>query len=260
MTPSPVLTPLCVADDDTFWPWHRWPEFSRWKNPGATVVVVPLAGLADWGLGHALDAEETVLLHLLRAASRARPASIPLLVVPPLRFVLGPTAGCAFAVEPPVAHAFVSDVLRSIAASGFRKIVLYNSSPWNEELIAAAARDNRIALGLQIFRISLSGLGLDLHPTRASATTRRNFQTLVTALTGSEPEPPRAGYAHAPAPRDWGDERVFPLPEPAVPLDRARVEGAATLSAAAAQLVALLGEIHARAPLPNEGKILPAQP
>lgn len=260
MTPMPALTPLCVADDATFWPWRRWPEFSRWENPAATVVVVPLAGMADWGLGHALDAEETVLMHVLRAASRARPATLPLLVVPPLRFVLGPGTGCAFAVAPPVAHAFVSDVLGSIAASGFRKVVLYNSSPWNEEFIAAAARDNRIALGLQIFRISLSGLGLDLHPTRSTAATRRKFQTLVTALTGREPEPPPADTARAPAEPNWGDEDVFPLTEPAVPFNLAQAESKATVAAAAQHLVSLLGEIHARAPLAHDGAILPAQP
>ena len=79
------LAPLCIANAATFWPWHRWPEFARWENPAATVVV-PLAGTADWGLDHALDAEETVLMHVLRAASRARPATLLLLVVPPLRW------------------------------------------------------------------------------------------------------------------------------------------------------------------------------
>jgi len=260
MTAAPAVTPLCVADDATFWPWHRWPEFARWENPAATVVVVPLAGTADWGLGHALDAEETVLMHVLRAASRARPTTLPLLVVPPLRFVLGPGAGCAFAVEPPVAHAFVSDVLGSIAAAGFRKIVLYNSSPWNEDFIAAAARDNRVALGLQLFRISLSGLGLDLHPTRSTAATRRTFQTLVTALTGREPEPPPADAARPSAAREWGDERIFPLPGPAVPFNLAQTESEATVAVAAQHLASLLSEIHACAPLAHDGNIHPAQP
>lgn len=254
-----ALPPLCVADDATFWPWHRWPEFSRWPEPARPLVIVPLAGTADWGLGHALDAEETVLLHVLRAASQARPASLPLLVTPPLRFVLGPDPGCAFAVDPPVAHRLVAEVLGSIAAAGFRKVVLYNASPWNEEFIAAAARDNRIALGLQIFRISLSGLGLDLHPTRAAAGTRQRCQTLVTALTGCEPDAPAAD-AIAPPTRLWGDERVFPLAEPAVPLEAARTAGAAILAAAAQKLLSLLGEIHARAPLPHGGKIVSAQP
>jgi creatinine amidohydrolase len=256
MNPSPPLTPLCVADDTTFWPWRRWPEFARWPDPAETVVIVPLAGLADWGLGHPLDAEETVLLHVLRAASLQRPASLPLLVIPPLRFVLGPDPGCAFAIDPPTAHGLVAEVLGSIAVPGFRKVVLYNASPWNEEFIAAAARDNRIALGLQIFRISLSGLGLDLHPTRSSS--RRKFQTLVTALNGREPEPPVAAPT-APENRGWGDERVLPLAEPALPLAAARVEAETTLAAAAKKLLSLLGEIQARAPLAHGGRVRPAQ-
>ena len=36
------LTPLSIAAAATFWPWHRWPEFSRRENLAATVVVPPL--------------------------------------------------------------------------------------------------------------------------------------------------------------------------------------------------------------------------
>jgi creatinine amidohydrolase len=253
---APRLTPLCVADHSTFWPWHRWPEFSRWSNPAATLVIVPLCGLADWGLGHALDVEETVLMHVLRAASEQRPAALSLLVTPPVRFVLGPDPGCAFAVDPPVAHAQLAELLGSIAVSGFRRVILYNASPWNEEFIAAAARDNRIALGLQIFRIS--GLGLDLHPTRS--TSRRKVQTLVTALTGREPDPVSAATPVAPATSPWGDERVHALREPALTLAAAQAEAPATLATAASQLLGLLGEIHAYPPLAHGGRILPAQP
>ena len=74
-------TPLCIADDTTFWPWHRWPEFHRWPERERTLVVVPLAGSADWGLGHPLDAEETVLMGVLRETSLRRPAGLRLLVV-----------------------------------------------------------------------------------------------------------------------------------------------------------------------------------
>jgi creatinine amidohydrolase len=252
----PVVTPLCVADDATFWPWRRWPEFSPWPAPAETLVIVPLAGLADWGLGHALDAEETVLMAVLRAASLRRPAALPLLVVPPLRFVLGPDPGCAFAVDPPVAHSLVAEVLGSIAASGFRKVVLYNSSPWNEEFIAAAARDNRLAHRLQIFRISLSGLGLDFHPVRSGS--RVQLQTVVTALTGQEPSAAPA----APAPekkRSWGDETVGPLTGPALSVAAARLAAGPIIDAAAGRLLALLGEIQARPPLAHDGAVPPAK-
>jgi creatinine amidohydrolase len=213
------VTPLCIADDATFWPWHRWPEFHRWPDRERTLVILPLAGSADWGLGHPMDSEETVLLSVLREASQQRPSNLPLLVLPPVRFVLGPDAGCAFAVDPPLAHGLLAELLASVSASGFRKVVLYNSSPWNEELIAAVARDNRIALGLQIFRVSLSGLGLDLHPTRSQS--RGQFQTLVTALTGREPEALPVEVT-APATRPWGDERVYPLLNAPLPLEAAR--------------------------------------
>jgi creatinine amidohydrolase/Fe(II)-dependent formamide hydrolase-like protein len=255
-TPEPA--PLCIAEPETFWPWRRWPEFSRWPNRAETIVIVPLAGLADWGLGHALDVEETVLMHVLRVASGRRPASLPLLVIPPLRFVLGPDPGCAFTLDAPTAHAQVAEVLGSIASAGFKRVVLYNASPWNEEFIAAAARDNRIALRLQIFRISLSGLGLDLHPTRSA--TRRQVQTLVTALTGREPESPAPDAAAEPTPRAWGDERVYPLTGAPLDLAAARAAAPALLTTAADKLVSLLGEIHARPPLAHDGIIRPAQP
>ncbi len=254
---APLTPPLCLADDATFWPRFRWPEFSRWPDPASTLVVLPLAGMADWGLGHALDAEETLLLSILLAASQRRPPSLPLLVTPPLRFVLGPDSGCAFAVDPPVAHALVAEVVASIAASGFRRVVLFNSSPWNEELIAAAARDLRIAHGLQIFRISLSGLGLDLHPTRSRD--RRKVQTLLTALTGRTPDA-SVGELSVPPARGWGDESVRPLGGSPQSLAAAIAESAPILAEAATHLLSLLGEIHARPPLAHDGVIPPAVP
>lgn len=167
MTPA-----LCNADDTTFWAWRRWPEFARWKNPGDTVVVIPLAGFCDWGLGRPLDAEESVLLGILRAASESRTPGHSLLVTPPLRFVVGPDPRCAFAVDVPTAHAFIAEVMASVAAAGFRRVVLFNASPWNEELVVAASRDLRIALGIAVFTIQLSALGLDFQPTRTPDRTR----------------------------------------------------------------------------------------
>ena len=167
MTPA-----LCNTDDTTFWAWRRWPEFARWENPGGTLVVVPLAGFCDWGLGRPLDAEESVLLGVLRAASESRAPGHSLLITPPLRFVVGPDPRCAFSVDVPTAHAFIAEVVASVAAAGFRRVVLFNASPWNEELVIAASRDLRIALGIAVFTIQLSALGLDFQPTRMPDRTR----------------------------------------------------------------------------------------
>jgi len=236
---------LCVADGATFWAWHSSPKIGAWPNPAATVVVVPMAGMADWGLGHPLDAEETVLMHVLRDACRLVVREKRPLVVPPLRFVFGADPACAFPVDQPTAHSLIAEVAASVAAAGFRKIALVNASPWNEELCGAAARDLRVSRGLNMFQVHLSAIGLDFHPQRSRS--RRSVQTLLTSLYKAEPEPagPPAP-ARAPA---WGEEPVLPLPGPALGLDAAHTEGAAILAAAAGRLAGLLSDIHDRAPL-----------
>jgi hypothetical protein len=243
-TPAP-FPPLCVADEATFWPWYSSPRIGAWPNREGTLVILPLAGMADWGLGHPLDAEETVLMPVIRDACRLVPGGKKPLVVPPLRFAFGADPGCAFAVDPPTAHGLIAEVAASVGAAGFRKVAIVNSSPWSEELCNAAARDLRLSRGLHMFHVHLSALDLDFHPVRSRS--RRNLQTLLTALTGREPEPVAAG-APASAPT-WGDESVGPLGGTPVGIAEARAQGAALLAAAAARLAKLFLDIHERPPL-----------
>lgn len=248
-TPPPVPPApsgsLCVADEATFWPNLRWPQFKTWPDKARTLVVVPLAGLCDAGLGHPLDAEETVLTAVLRAASASRPGNLPLLVLPPLRFVLGPHPGCAFPIGPAVAHALVREVVESVVASGFRRVVLFNSSPWNEDLVDAAARDLRVSLGIQTFCVNLGALGLDFHPARSRS--RRTLQTVLTALYRREPrQAPPVGAAST-----FVREAPVPLPAPWESLAAAGAEAPAVLEGCAALLASLLGEIHAHPELPD---------
>ena len=157
--PVPVHSFICLCDDATFLPWRSWVQINEIKERERVVVVVPIAGMADHGPDLPLDVEEQVLMRVVKEASWQR-GDTRMLVVPPLRFVTGPAEGCAFVVEPPVAHAFIDEVCASLAASGFRRVVLCNASPWNEELCDAAARDIRIERGLQMFCVNLSALGI----------------------------------------------------------------------------------------------------
>lgn len=251
-----ALTPLCVTDDATFWAWRTWTDFARLSatDKAAMTIVVPLAGFADWGLGHPLDAEETVAMALLQGAIRQQPANFRPLVIPPLRFLLGPDSGSVFAVDPPAAHALLREVAQWIHASGFRRLLLFNTSPWNEELAAAASRDLRIEFGLQIFRINLAALDLDFHPTRSRS--RRRLQTLLTALLGEIPE-----AIEAPATQpSWGEEPVSPLIDPPLALTEATVEGAAILAGAVERLAGLFAEIAIQPPLTREGKLVTMNP
>jgi creatinine amidohydrolase len=245
LPPAAQSPSLCIADDATFWPWLSSPRITSWPNPGRTVVILPLAGLADWGLGHPLDAEETVLMHVLRDACKLVASDRKPLVVPPLRFTFGADLSCAFPVDQPTAHALIEGVAASVAAAGFQKILIVNSSPWSEELCSAAARDLRVSRGLHMFQVHLSAIDLDFHPVRSRS--RRRLQTLLTSLYGSAPE---RLDSDAPAKAAaWGDESVPSLPGPAVNLDAARIDGAATLSSAAGRLAKLISDIHDRPPL-----------
>ncbi len=245
---------LCESDEASFWPWFSWPDFSNWPEKPATVVVLPIVGFADWGLGHAYDLEETLALPILRQASvlfgETRPRR--LLVLPPLRFSSGSAPGCAFAVEPPLTHRFIEEIVSGVAEAGFSRVVLYNASPWNEELIDVAARDLRVTRGLQMFCINLSALGFDLHPARSR--TRREAQTLATWLTGMEPEPPMS--EDRPDEKNWPEEEtVSQLAAPASSLAEAALLGPALLERAGKRLASLLGEIASRPALANGGKI-----
>jgi hypothetical protein len=215
-SPTELPTQLCIADETSFWAWYPWTELAAWADKPSTTIVLPLCGLADWGLEAALDAEETVALSVLREAARLLSSSPPrLLTLPPQRFVLGPSESCAFPVDPDVAHATLEEWCTSVAAAGFRRIVLYNSSPWNEELIDAAARDLRIAHGVQMFCVNLSALGLDFAPWRAGA--RERLRALLAELARSERGP--------------------------------------VLHSAAKHLASLLAEIAARPALPDNGAL-----
>lgn len=208
---------LCVCDDATFWPWLTWPEVARAAVPDA-LVLVPVAGYEDRS-GLPLDAEEGVLQRVVRAAARNFAGPGRLLVVPPLRFVVGPAETCAFAVDVPLAHALIAEVCGSIAASGFRRIVLCNASPWNEELCDVAARDLRLEAGLQMFCVHLGALGLDFREPAPAARAR-----LARLLADAEPDLLAATGAHLaallgeiarrPALRDGGQLATLAPPSP----------------------------------------------
>ena len=211
---------LCVADDATFWPWVNWPDFATYPNKDKTVVILPIAGLCDWGLGEALDAEEAVLTALIRETSLTRPKDLPILVLPPVRFVLGPTPKSAFAIDPDVAGQLLEEVLGSVAIAGFKKVTFLNASPWNEELCKAVGRDVRISRRLQMFCVHLSALGLDFSPSRGGGRTK--VKQVLAAVKGID------GSLEAAA-------------------------GRQVLSDTAARLASILGEMSAKAALANGG-------
>lgn len=176
------MSQLCNAFQDTFWPRMKWPDFASMPAKHEVVIVFPLVGFSDWGEGFPLDREEQVSMSVLKEASQRLHPSTPHLVLPPFRFVTGSKKAAAFAMDPDEVFDALSEIVSDVNASGFRKVVFYNSSPWNENLLEATARDLRIDLGMQTFCIHLSGLGIDLTFEQADTSLEQGAKRLASLL------------------------------------------------------------------------------
>src|SRR5258708_35558057 len=232
------MTWLANADKATFWAHQTWADFAALPDKEKYSVILPLFALADHGLGLPLDAEETAGSALLRAAVEQAKAVLPLRVLPPLRFGLAPYPSCFFGIDSETAHELIREIASSVLAAGFKKLVFFNTSPWNEEFIDVASRDTRVSLGLQTFVINLSGLDLDFHP---SNTARNRIQSIVAHLLGQPPET-------VSRPGEISDVNfrpgVYRQPNP-IAFD-AKLDGSALVSQASTRPAVLLAEIHAR--------------
>ena len=250
-----TMSQIANVDRETFWANHSWVHFAELSDKEKHLVIVPVCGFADWGLGHPLDVEETVGLAVLKFAIEELKGRVLVRVLPPLRFSLGPYHNCFFSIDPETAYCFVEEVVYSVKLSGFRKVVLFNTSPWNEEITEkACARDLRINLGLQMFSINLSALGLDFHPERS--TSRRVVQTLATFLLGREPNLADNFSKQIPsdglAPSEVGAAPA--LTECDSLMEAGRV-GPRILSESGQRLARLLCDVHDRESLPDGGRI-----
>jgi len=104
-------------------------------------------------------------------------------VLPPLRFGVAPYPSARFGVDAETACELLREVVRSVRASGFGKIVFFNTSPWNEELVATGALDTRGEFGVRNFVVNLSGLGMSFHP-GAAREARANAQAAAAWALG----------------------------------------------------------------------------
>ncbi len=261
VTRSAAISRLVDLPDASLWTSRTWTDFAS-LSPAAKrkhLVVLPLFGFADWGLGRPLDFEETLGTAVLRQAlGQPTGANLAVHVLPPLRWVAGPYPHCLFSLDFEAAAALLGEIGRSVHAAGFRRLVFCNTSPWNEELIDTVGRDLRAGCGLQPFSINFAALGLDLHPARAAS--RVGLQCAACACYGTLP-----ADAGVHADITWSDFRPGHVRQPGpVPfahsLADAQLEGTRLIADSARRLAGWWGEIAARRPLANDGRVPTLRP
>jgi len=152
------------ADPANAWALQTWSDLAARTDKARTLVILPVHGHADHGFGLPLDCEETVGSAVLRAALPTGGLQPHVLVLPPLCFGAAPYAHTHFGVDAETALDALSEILASVKASGFSRVLLFNTSPWNAELVSTAALDARIALDLHTYVIGSAGIGLGFHP------------------------------------------------------------------------------------------------
>lgn len=231
------MTWLANVDRHSFWAHRTWNEFASLPNKDRHLVIIPVFGFADHGMGLPLDAEELLGSAVIRHAVVQADGAVPCLVLPPVRFGLAPYPGSFFGLDAETALTLIQELGVGIKTAGFTKLVFVNTSPWNRELIVDAARSLRVGHKLQPFIVNTPALGFDFHP---AGTTRPQTQAAVCHLLGQTP-------VWAPRSADVTDADFRPgrfVQPPPVAFDPA-IDGAAVLAAAGQHLARLFADIQA---------------
>ena len=139
--------------------------YLTWKQVDAlprdkTVLVLPTAAIEQHGQ-HLPLATDTLINSILLGAALARlPQEMPVYALPAICYgKSNEHVGFpgTLSVSASTFMAVVHDIGASIAASGFKKLVLYNTHGGNSSLVDVMARDLRAEFGLRVFSLFGSG-------------------------------------------------------------------------------------------------------
>jgi creatinine amidohydrolase len=145
----------------TWIPDERNFAYLTWKQVDAlpretTLLVLPTAAIEQHG-HHLPLATDTLINNLLLGKALAQiPAEFPIYALPPVCYGKS-NEHIGFpgtlSVSTQTFLALVHDLGSSIAASGFKKVVLYNTHGGNSSLVDVLARDLRAEFGLRTFSL-----------------------------------------------------------------------------------------------------------
>jgi creatinine amidohydrolase len=135
--------------------------YLTWKQVDAlpratTLLVLPTAAIEQHGHHLPLATDTLINNLLLGKALELVPAELPIYALPPVCYGksnehLGFPGTLSLSAQ--TFLAVVRDLGESVAASGFRKVALYNTHGGNASLVDALARDLRAEFGLRTFTL-----------------------------------------------------------------------------------------------------------
>jgi creatinine amidohydrolase len=149
----------------TWIPDERTFAYLTWKQVDAlprdrTLLVLPTAAIEQHG-HHLPLATDTLINNLLLGKALAKlPAELPIFALPPVCYGKS-NEHIGFpgtlSVSAQTFLSVVRDIGASVKASGFEKLVLYNTHGGNTSLVDILARDLRAEFGLRTFSLFGSG-------------------------------------------------------------------------------------------------------
>jgi creatinine amidohydrolase len=143
-----------IPDERNF-AYLTWPQVDALDREAA-LLVLPTAAIEQHG-HHLPLATDTLINNLLLGMAFHRiPAELPVFALPPVCYGksnehIGFSGTMSLSTQ--TFLAVVRDIGSSIAASGFKKVVLFNTHGGNTSLVDVLARDLRAEFGLRTFTL-----------------------------------------------------------------------------------------------------------
>lgn len=150
-----------MADDPGFPMWRRWggmrsPEFAA-LDPQQTVAVLPLGAVEQHGPHLPLETDLAVAEEVIWAAQPHCTGPQTVLVLPPSPFgasIEHESFPGTLSIDPTTLAALWTDIGRSVARAGVRKLVMVNAHGGQRDVMGPVARRLRKDCGMLVVPVS----------------------------------------------------------------------------------------------------------
>lgn len=149
-----------------YWAAHSTRDFAQWRRDGSiarTIAVLPVAATEQHGPHLPLCVDTSLADGIVSAALTHLPANLPVLFLPTQPVGYSPEHARfpgTLTLKSETLIRLWTDIGESVAASGIRKLVLFNAHGGQVSLMDIVARDLRARLDLLVYSVNWFNLPL----------------------------------------------------------------------------------------------------